>query len=149
MTIFTIISLVAISCGGLLVAFTARQPTQLKSWLSAYLVLVVGLLQLGIVACCQSLGMAAAGLTLLALILFNLGNALVIIGRIIKSRSRWSLRLVAFGAALLIVSSLRIFLSSIGQGNTAGTKIWLTMLLAIVIISAIAGTTMSAKKYVK
>lgn len=77
---YLLTGIAAIIAGGLVSAFLAKQPSTFAMWASAYLVLVVGLVQvfLGVVPA-QPHTATEMGQTFWAYGLFNVGNILVII----------------------------------------------------------------------
>jgi hypothetical protein len=89
--------------GGIASAVAAQDPSYLASWAVAYLVLVVGVAQIAL----------GAGMTVLArgtsvqhslrsiFVLFNLGNAGVIAGTLLRDRMSHSVLLVDLGSLLL------------------------------------------------
>lgn len=103
----------AIVGGGLASAAAAGNPSYLSSWAVAYLVLVVGVAQIAFGAGVERL--AETGLTTrlawLIFAAFNLGNAGVLIGTLLKDRVSSSVYLVDLGSLLLaaaLVLGLRI-----------------------------------------
>lgn len=143
--LFETIGLLAIAAGGLLAAFSAGHPSRLASWTSAYLVLVVGLVQFGLAVGWQRLGGPAAGVTVAAFLLYNLGNAAVIGGRILKGRSLQALRLVRLGGALLAISMLAL-IWSIRHATASWTLAWFLALTIVILVSMPIGLTLSARR---
>lgn len=142
--IFTVLSLAAITAGGLLMAFSARKPTWLTSWMSAYLVLVVGVIQLGLVAGWRGLGEPDAVLALTAFILYNLGNLSVILGTAFKTRTKHYFAVVSIGGALLAASMILLLISvrhARGSWGLAG----FIALVVVILISMPTGVVLSAR----
>lgn len=92
-----ILSVLAIAAGGMLSAFTARRPRRLTAWLSAYLVLVVGVVQLGLAIGWHDLASPRAAVAGAAFALYNLGSAGVVFGTMAKTRIPQSLAVVKAG----------------------------------------------------
>lgn len=134
--IFGLVGMLAVASGGLLAAFSARKPSRLAAWASSYLVLVAGLLQVGIGASLYYLvKSSAAWLTILAFIAFNLGNAGVLLGTVLKNRSGKYRILVDIGGGLLAISMILLLILVHGAAMS-----W--QLLAFYIIVAIILVTM-------
>ncbi len=132
---------ISIIAGGLVAAVTAIAPTRHATWAAAYLVLVVGVAQLGI-----GMGQAllapktpSSRLITAELLTWDIGNAGVIAGTLLGR-----VGLVDLGGVLLAVS-LVLFL--LGVRGHAGQKRWLLygyrLLIAIVLVSIPIGLTIS------
>jgi len=132
---------ISIIAGGLLAAVTAISPTRHATWAAAYLVLVVGVAQLGI-----GVGQAllapktpSSRLITAELLTWDIGNAGVIAGTLLNR-----VGLVDLGGVLLAVS-LILFL--LGVRGHAGQKRWLLygyrLLIAIVLVSIPIGLIIS------
>lgn len=132
---------ISIIAGGLLAAVTAIAPTRHATWAAAYLVLVVGVAQLGI-----GVGQAllapktpSSRLITAELLTWDIGNAGVIAGTLLNR-----VALVDLGGVLLAIS-LVLFL--LGVRGHPGQKRWLLyayrLLIAIVLVSIPIGLTIS------
>jgi len=132
---------ISIIAGGLVAAVTAISPTRHATWAAAYLVLVVGVAQLGI-----GVGQAllapktpSSRLITAELLTWDIGNAGVIAGTLLNR-----VGLVDLGGVLLAVS-LVLFL--LGVRGHAGQNRWLLygyrLLIAIVLVSIPIGLTIS------
>lgn len=132
---------ISIIAGGLVAAVTAISPTRHATWAAAYLVLVVGVAQLGI-----GMGQALLApktpsprLITAELLTWDIGNAGVIAGTLLNR-----VGLVDLGGVLLAVS-LILFL--LGVRGHAGQKRWLLygyrLLIAIVLVSIPIGLIIS------
>lgn len=96
----------AVVAGGILAAATASASSQPAVWATAYLVLVVGAVQ---IALAIGFGLlvprpVAAGLRAWAFGLFNLGNAAVLAGTLLDGVVRGSVWLVDLGGGLLAIA---------------------------------------------
>lgn len=104
--LFGSLGVAAIASGGLLSAFWSRWTSRRLSWAVAYIVLVAGLLQLGF-----AYGLAAAvpnppvGILVGAFLAYNLGNAAVLVGTILKDVPRCR-GLVDIGGCLLSLAMI-------------------------------------------
>ncbi|HEU0266528.1 MAG TPA: hypothetical protein VFQ70_02800, partial [Candidatus Saccharimonadaceae bacterium] len=85
LTLFVVLGVLAIICGGVLSAFSAMQPTTFTAWASAYLVLVVGVVQVGFGLLGHSLVHRHSHLVAwFSFALYNIGNLAVIDGVLVK-----------------------------------------------------------------
>ena len=106
-TLFVVCGALAGILGGVLSAFTASAPTTFTAWASAYLVLVVGVVQIGFgLVCHQLVHRSRRAVAWLAFTLYNLGNIAVIYSVLMKETGGNSERLVDIGGALLLVAVL-------------------------------------------
>lgn len=108
---FVAIGMVAVIAGGTLSAFTAKQPTTFAMWASAYLVLVMGVVQAGFgVMLARMVREVSRKLLYAALVLFNVGS----LGVIASSAMKYGLLpgnrvlVISIGSALLL-AGLAIF----------------------------------------
>jgi hypothetical protein len=132
---------VAIVAGGLVAALEAHQPVQVLVWMSAYLVLVVGVAQIVFGAgqawlsgCVPSTGWIAAEWVVL-----NLGNAGVIAGTLCD-RFAW----VLAGTALFAAGILLFLLGTRGavrRGWATGYRV----LLGLMFLSSLVGLALSIR----
>jgi hypothetical protein len=146
MEIFSGLGLAAVAAGGLLAAFSAKQPSRFKSWLSAYLVLVVGLTQFGLAIGWQRLNQPQVGLATAAFIIYNLGNAGVMVGTGLKTRWRRSAALVSLGGAGLAIAML-LLTWSIQTAKASWTLIWFMLLVLVILIAMPIGLIMSNRRH--
>lgn len=144
--IFLTLSVLAIVAGGLLSAFSARQPTRRASWASAYLVLVVGVIQYGIVVAWQHLHHPQTTLMILALCAYNLGSALVVTGTVLKARLPFYRMLVNSGGTAIGLS-MALLLIAVRKAPASWTLAGLVVLAAIILVSMPIGLTLSAKRH--
>lgn len=139
------LSLAAIIAGGVISAFTARHPTRPTSWVSAYLVLVVGVIQLGLVVAWQQLGHLETALAACAFISYNLGNIGVIVGTLLKQRARYYCVLVDIGGALLALAMILLLLAIRGL-STSPPLIGFISLVVIILVSMPIGLMLSHRR---
>lgn len=143
---FILLGVLAILAGGLISAFTASNPSRTSVWLSAYLVLVVGIIQLGLIDAWYRLGRPQVVVTLLAFILYNLGNASVISGTILKTKVKYSSLLVKFGG-VLIGLAMAFLLYSIKHAHISWALVEFITLTLTILISMPIGLTLSSKRH--
>jgi hypothetical protein len=144
-TVFLTLSALAIVTGGLLSAFSARRPTRQTSWASAYLVLVVGVIQFGIVVAWQHLGHPDAALAAVALTMYNLGNMLVIVGTILKARLPLY-RMLVNGVGTVIGVAMALLLITVRNVAASWTLAGFIILTSVILVSMPVGLTLSAKR---
>lgn len=145
MTPFNVIGMVSIVSGGMLTAFTARRPARFTAWLSAYLVLVSGVVQYGLANGWQQLGLQSRGIAIAAFVAYNVGNAAVMTGTAAKSHPRRHVALVNTGGAILAISMV-LLLWSVRHAEVTSTLVWLTILTIIILVSMPAGLVLSARR---
>jgi hypothetical protein len=145
MDVFTALSVAAVVVGGLLMAFSARWPTRLASWASAYLVLVAGAVQLGLVAGWGALGGPHTALALAAFSLYNLGNICVLLGTILKPRSQHHPAVVNSGGGLLALA-MALLVWAVGGTGISWTLAGLLVLVVVILIGMPTGLVMSARR---
>lgn len=136
---FTATGFIAIIAGGLVAAAVARHPTQHLVWMSAYLVLIVGVAQIVFGAGQVWLSAKAPPPAWLAgeWIIFNLGNAGVIIGTLADSPA-----LVAAGTVLFIIG-IALFLIGTRGGPRVGWLIGYRILLGLVFLTSLVGLALT------
>ncbi|MEO7350129.1 MAG: hypothetical protein ABIW32_09790 [Terrimesophilobacter sp.] len=133
---FLAVGVSAIILGGLFSAATARLASYHSAWFVAYLVLVVGVAQVGL-----GLGqgrLATKPLTVAVLfaelLLFNIGNAGVVLGSL-TAEPLW----VNIGSAILLVS-LTIFAWMVWPARRRGALLWgFWALLLLLFVSVFVG----------
>jgi len=144
-TIFLIFSVLAIMGGGLISVFTARKPTRQTAWVSAYLVLVVGIIQLGLVSAWHKLGQPETGMMLAALIVYNFGNASIIAGTLLKKQLSYYLALVNLGGALIALA-MALLLTAVRNSSVSWTLAGFIVLVVIILISMPIGLVLSSRR---
>lgn len=143
--IFITLSVLAIAAGGIISAFTARKPSRLSAWLSAYLVLVVGLVQLGLVESWRGLGAPQATVAGIALALYNAGSAAVICGTIFKTKIKYSLLVVKAGGGCLAIA-MAMLLYTVKGSQASKLFIGFIMLVLTILISMPIGIGLASKR---
>lgn len=138
--VFLATALAAILAGGMVSAAMAHAPARPMMWMVAYLVLVVGVAQ-GVLGFGQAL--LPARLPSLRWrvgewVLFNAGNAGVIVGTLLVST--W---LTVVGTALFIASLVAFLIGVRGAGNGGWLLHVFRAVLAIVCVGACAGLVLS------
>jgi hypothetical protein len=128
-----------IIAGGLVAAIAATNPSENGIWAAAYLVLVVGVAQIGL-----GLGQAwiatrspASSVVLAELALFNLGHAAVIGGTLAGRTS-----LVDIGGGLLIVA-LGMYLWVTRKTSGGWVTLGYRLMIAVVLISIPVGLVLA------
>lgn len=136
---FVALGALAIIAGGLTAAAVAHRPAQSLVWMSAYLVLVVGVVQIIFGAGQARLASAppGAGLVIAEWWVFNLGNAAVIAGTLLGRF--W----IVFAGTLWFVAGIALFLH--GTRRTAGGGLVLAYraLLVLILVSSLVGLGLS------
>lgn len=133
---FLTVGVAAITLGGLFSAATARFASYHSAWFVAYLVLVVGIAQVGLGIGQWKLSSKPLTVAVLfaELLIFNIGNAGVILGSLV-SDSLW----VDIGSALLAVA-LAIFAWMVWSPRRRGVILWsYWALLALLFVSVFVG----------
>lgn len=142
--VFGLLGLFAIASGGSLMAFTAKRPSRKTAWASAYLVLIVGLMQAGLGAGLYHLAPNAANsLVLVAFGLFNLGNAGVLVGTIYKSR----LAILVNAGAVFIAAAVLIMMQLIKNASPSWQLIVFYALIIIILVSMSIGLVLSRRRH--
>jgi hypothetical protein len=144
-TVFLSLSILAITAGGLLSAFTARRTTRATAWASAYLVLVVGVIQLGLLSTWQDLGEPRAGLVLGALCVYNLANIGVMTGTLLDIRQTYRRFLVNSGGVWIAVAMVLLAVAVSGSPASLSLAAFIA-LLAIIFISMPTGLVLSSRR---
>lgn len=131
---------IAVIAGGLVAAIEAHRPVVPLVWMSAYLVLVVGVAQIVFGAGQAGLARQVPGTGLVSAqwLLFNLGNTGVIGGTLIM----W-FPLVAVGTALFVVGIVLFFVGT----RHSEHRLWRAgywLLLTLLLVSSIVGLLLSA-----
>lgn len=137
---FVVLGVVAIIGGGLLSAITASVASRQLAWLVAYLVLVVGIAQIGLGAGQAWLARRAPGAAIVwgEFILFLLGNVGVALGTMLVVPL-----LVDLGGILLVVS-LALFLVAVWRSRRGGWLRWVYLaLVAILVVSIPIGLVLA------
>lgn len=143
--IFSVLSVLSAVAGGMISAFTARKPTRQTAWTSAYLVLVVGIVQLGLVTAWHELGQPEGVTVLSALIVYNLGNASVIAGTLLKKRLSYYPVLVNLGG-LLIALAMVLLLAAVRNSQASWTLAGFIALAALILVSMPVGLQLSSRR---
>ncbi|HET9679141.1 MAG TPA: hypothetical protein VFP95_01115 [Gammaproteobacteria bacterium] len=137
---FAIVAGLAIVAGGLIAATIAHNPTQPLVWMVAYLVLVVGVAQLGF-----GIGQAfladdapSTGRVRIQFVFFNAGNAGVIAGTLLE----W-FPLVA-ASALFLAVALALFFYGVRNARRGWQLYAYWLLLSVIFTGALVGVMLSA-----
>ena len=148
MEFFSIVAIAAVAGGGIISAFRARRPTRFVMWLTAYLVLVEGLIQFGLVTSWQRLDLSVGWVVILAFSVYNLGNAAVITGRVLRGRLVQARRIVYLGSTLLATAML-LFIWTIRDTAMSWGLVWFVVLIVILFVSMPIGTVLSARRHAR
>ena len=144
--VFLPLCILAILIGGLISAFSARKPTRSTAWVSAYLVLVVGVIQLGLVTTWQRIGRPDAAAVSSALLIYNLGNIGVIIGTFYKLKLKYYRALVNIGG-LFIAIAMALLLIAARNSRFSMALIEFIVLALIILISMPIGLMLSSRRH--
>ncbi|MEO6761234.1 MAG: hypothetical protein ABI220_02540 [Candidatus Saccharimonadales bacterium] len=132
--LFSGFGLLAILAGGFLAAFSAHNPSEFTSWASAYLVLVVGILQIGFGLGLYLLTVKPNQLMpVLAFAAYNLGNIGVILGTGLKNSSPDISWLIDASGGLLAVAMVLLVSSVHGAKHSWQRSIFYAIILVIFI----------------
>lgn len=130
---FLTLGIAAVVLGGMFSAVTARSATYHSAWFVAYLVLVVGVAQVGL-----GLGQwwlsskpLPVGVLMAELVIFNFGNAGVILGSVLEA-SLW----VDVGSALVVIS-LGIFGWAVWPARRQGVVLWMYWALVVLLMASV------------
>lgn len=143
---FSALSVLAIVAGGVLSAFSARRPTRQTAWASAYLVLIVGIIQLGLVAIWRGLGHPGAVATACALLIYNLGSGGVIVGTLLKARLRHYRALVNLGGGL-IAAAMVLLLLAVAKSRASLPLAEFIALVIVILVSMPVGLVLSGRRH--
>jgi len=137
------VGILAIIAGGLLAGFSAKHPTTFPVWASAYLVLVVGVLQVGFGRGLQRLASGASQTAALwAFAVYNIGNLLVILGTALKYAGTPTPSIIAGGGTLLVVAML-LLCYAIRNAEKSRIRTGFYIIVAIVIVSMPIGLVLA------
>lgn len=140
------LALSAITAGGIISAFTAKTPTRLHMWMSAYLVLVVGMLQFGLISLWHDLGQPSTNITLLAFLLYNIGNAGTIIATVLKNKKRSRSSFLIDLSGISIGISMIVLLYGLRHVSFNWLLSIYILLILIVLVSMPIGIYLSHKR---
>ncbi|MEO9079320.1 MAG: hypothetical protein ABI268_08410 [Rhodanobacter sp.] len=139
-TPFLVVAFVAIVAGGAVAAASAHAPNQRLVWMVAYLVLVVGVAQ-AILGGGQALlahGLPSGRTRVAQCLLFNTGNAGVVVGTMSSALS------LVWVGILLFVAALVMFLLATRVANKGWQLYVYRMILLLVGTGAIIGLVMAS-----
>lgn len=138
---FLALGAAAIIAGGLVAAAVAHDPRQELVWMSAYLVLIVGVAQLvfGAGQAWLAPRPPTAALVAVEWIVLNLGNAGVVGGTL---AGRFSLVLAG---TLLFAAAIALFLYGSRGADRSRWLLGYRILLGLIFLSALTGLALSAR----
>lgn len=135
----------AIITAAILTAFTAKSPTTLVMWVSAYLTLVVGMTQVFLgLSVIQLVKKSATRSVLWVFGLFNAGNALVIVSTLLKYSHYDHHLVVTIAGALLIALAMIILGRQIRQARPSTLRSLTYAVIAILISSSLLGLVLTS-----
>ncbi|HEX5960524.1 MAG TPA: hypothetical protein VFY97_04660 [Rhodanobacteraceae bacterium] len=137
---FALLGGVAIIVGGLLAAAVAHDPRQQLVWLSAYLVLIVGVAQIvfGAGQAWLSMPVPRSGWVAGEWLVFNLGNTGVIVGTL----AGWFWLVVT--GTLLFAVAIALFLAGTRGDGRHGWLASYRVLLGLIFLSSLVGLGLAA-----
>lgn len=141
---FVITGTLAIVAGGLVAAAVAHRPDQPMVWMSAYLVLIVGVAQFAFGTGQAWLTREASLVTLLIAaqwLVFNLGNAGVIVGTLTHSYP-----MVVVGT-VLFAAGIALFLVGTRHAPAGAGLFAYRTVLALIFLSSLVGLVLSARAH--
>jgi len=141
--LFVATGAVAIIAGGLLAAGVAHHPPQLLVWMSAYLVLIVGVAQIVFGAGQARLSPQVPQTRWIAAewIVFNLGNAGVVAGTLLG----WFAMVLA--GTVLFAAGIALFLAGTRGAARGGWLAGYRILLGLIFLSSLVGLGLSAANH--
>lgn len=146
LVLFDSLGFLAVAAGGFFVAFSAKKPSRLVNWASAYLILIVGLVQIGFGHSLNHLlGDGSMWPPILAFIAYNLGNLGVLLGTILKYKQSKTTPLVNVGGLLLAISII-IMLVTVWGSARSWQLILFTVASLTILISMPIGLTLSSRQ---
>lgn len=130
----------AIIAGGVLSAFTAKYPSTVVMWTSAYLVLVVGVVQVFFGEVIERLMRnRSTRPAYVAFGLFNSGNVLVVAGTVAKyAGNEWNMMLTIAGS-IFFVAALTLLGWHIRAVKRTYLKTWAFVIMTALALSALVG----------
>lgn len=134
--VFLTLGTAAIVFGGLFSAATARSASYHSAWFVAYLVLVAGIAQ--VVLGLGQWWLASRQLSLARvaseLVLFNVGNAGVVVGTLLSAP------FLVDAGSILLVAALAIFAWKVWTPRRRGTALWAYWaLVGLLLVSVVVG----------
>ncbi|MEO8691672.1 MAG: hypothetical protein ABI397_02695 [Candidatus Saccharimonas sp.] len=135
---------VAIVVGGMVAAFSAANPSRIALWASAYLVLVIGVVQILI-----GVGMAFVHEKLIArqvwtiFALLNIGSLSILIGTVMKTQMTNSFSVVIAGS-IVYVAAMVLGLLGLRGSHSSWWRFDYVALLIAGIVSAGIGAVLSS-----
>lgn len=134
-----LIGAIAVVAGGLLSAVTAPRATYTSAWAVAYMVLVVGVIQMGLGVGLTVLPSHALAwrIMLPIVVLLNVANAAVIGGTVLKDTISAGTLIVDAGGALLAIAAVLCLLAVRGAKHSW----WLATYYAIILIILVSMPT--------
>ncbi|MEO8862767.1 MAG: hypothetical protein ABI354_00390 [Candidatus Saccharimonadales bacterium] len=134
----------AIVGGGVMSAAAARHPSYLSSWAVAYAVLVIGVVQILIAVSVEHLAVAKISRRLVwtLFVLFNSGNAAVLIGTAQKYNSGNNNFVYVGGGAIAVAMLIAIY--SVRHAKASWALIMYYVVVVIVMASMTIGMALSS-----
>lgn len=138
---FVVVALIAIVAGGLAAAATAHAPSRIIIWMAAYLVLVAGLAQLllGVGQALLAADVPSRTWVALEFVLFNAGNAGVIVGAL---TDRF---FIVAGGEVLFAIALGLFLFGTRAATRRPSLTAYHGLIGVLLIGAVVGLVLTAR----
>jgi hypothetical protein len=143
--LFIVFGAAAIIAGGLLSAFSAHSAEYFTAWSVAYIVLVVGVVQVALGLGVRHLAPRAPSFTstLTAFLLFNLGNAAIITSTVLYYTSVHNISYLVPIGSISIASAMVLFVRFVrGAKKSLWSRAYYA-LLCVVLVSVIAGLFLS------
>lgn len=139
------IAIVAIIIGGIYAAFSAQHPSEFALWATAYLVLVVGIMQLSFVGSLYAVTKRSfEKIAVLAFAIYNLGNLCVLYGTYLKGNSSSSTLLVNSGGVLLALSMV-LLLYAVRHAKKTRLLYAYYVLICVILVSMPIGLVLASR----
>lgn len=143
---FVTLGVLAILAGGFLSAFSAKKPSRLVSWASAYLVLIVGLAQAAIGMILYAVvSDPVVYLVVIGFVAYNIGSAAVVTGTFLKKREEKYRRLVDVGGGLLVVSMLSLAML-VQKAVLSWQLVALYIIIVVILVTMPVGLVLSRRR---
>lgn len=143
---FVTLGVLAILAGGFLSAFSAKKPSRLVSWASAYLVLIVGLAQAAIGMILYAVvSDPVVYLVVIGFVTYNLGSAAVVTGTLLKKRDEKYRWLVDVGGGLLVVSMLSLAML-VQKAVLSWQLVALYIIIVVILVTMPLGLVLSRRR---
>lgn len=142
--VYALTGVAAIIIGASVSAFTAKQPSTLAMWASAYLVLVVGVAQIFLASVVAQLMQTSSRKLLYQMFaLFNAGNILVILSSVLKYSGYDKHVTLTIMGAITLMAAMGWLGWLLRSAKASRLKTWTYVMLLLLISSALVGIVLA------